>query len=98
MPSHSRSAKENAAMIHFAQHRLRPLARWTLVLLCATFLAGAAQLARADDPKPDPAGTATGDRTTAADAAGTPFVVSAPTDKTAPDYAGKLKAYQEFQA
>src|SRR6188768_2434391 len=49
-------------------------------------------------PVPDPAGTATGDKTSVADAGGKPFVVAEPTDKTAPDYADKKKAYDEYQA
>jgi ammonium transporter, Amt family len=38
----------------------------------------------ADEPKPDPSGIATGDKTTAVDAAGNSFVVPEPTDKTRP--------------
>jgi Amt family ammonium transporter len=54
---------------------------------------------RADDaPKPDPAGIATGDKSNAVDAGGTSFMVSEPTDKTAPDYATNKKAYDEFKA
>ena len=52
----------------------------------------------AEDPKPDPAGIATGDRSHAADAGGTSFVVSAPTDKSDPDFAKKQKEFEEFQA
>jgi Amt family ammonium transporter len=52
----------------------------------------------AEDPKPDPAGVATGDRSHAADAGGTSFVVSAPTDKSDPDFAKKQKEFEEFQA
>jgi ammonium transporter, Amt family len=48
-------------------------------------------------PQPDPAGIATGDRTTALDAAGNTFVVPDP-DKSDPDYAVKKKAYDDFQA
>ena len=51
-----------------------------------------------DGPAPDPAGTATGDRTTMTDAAGNPFVVPPPPDPSAPDYTEKKKAYDEFQA
>ena len=51
-----------------------------------------------DGPAPDPAGTATGDKTTTTDAAGNPFVVAPPSDPSAPDYADKKKAYDEFQA
>ena len=51
-----------------------------------------------DGPVADPAGTATGDKTTTYDAAGNPFVVAAPTDPNAPDYAQKKKDYDEYQA
>ena len=46
----------------------------------------------------DPAGIATGDKTTATDAAGNPFVVPEPTDRTAPDYAQNKKAFDDYQA
>ena len=52
----------------------------------------------AQGPKADPAGTATGDRTSVVDAAGNPFVVAAPTDPSAPDYATAKKNYDEYQA
>ena len=42
--------------------------------------------------------SATGDKTTAVDAAGNPFVVAEPTDKTAPDYAANKKAFDDYQA
>jgi Amt family ammonium transporter len=51
-----------------------------------------------EEPKPDPAGLATGDRTTAVDAAGNPFAVSEPTDKSASDYEQKKKDFDEYQA
>jgi len=79
--------------------RLYSSAYATLVLAVplSLGLTGAAQICRADaEPKPDPAGIATGDKTTALDAAGNAFVVTEPTDKTAPDYAEKLAAYQEY--
>src|SRR5580704_16075366 len=50
------------------------------------------------EPKPDPAGLNTGDKTTVVDAGGNNFVVTEPTDKTAPDYAQKKKDFDEFQA
>src|SRR5260370_12152557 len=50
------------------------------------------------EAKRDPAGTATGDKTSVADAGSKSFVVDEPTDKTAPDYADKKKAYDEYQA
>jgi len=56
------------------------------------------QPCRAEDPKPDPAGIATGDRTTAVDASGTSFVVTEPTDKKAPDYAAGKKSFDDYQA
>ena len=52
----------------------------------------------AEDPKPDPAGIATGDRSHAVDAGGTSFMVAEPTDKNAPDYARKKKAFDDYQA
>jgi ammonium transporter, Amt family len=85
-------------MTRIAQHGVRPLSRVALLVLFVTFLAGAARLCRADDPKPDPAGVATGDKSNAVDAGGTAFVVTEPTDKTAPDYNDKLKAYNDYKA
>jgi Amt family ammonium transporter len=51
----------------------------------------------AQEPNPDPAGIATGDRNNAVDAAGNSFVVPEPTDKSAPDYAEKKKAFDEYK-
>src|SRR5580700_4111290 len=68
-----------------------------VILLCAGLFMGLAAPCFADDgPKPDPSGIATGDKTSAVDAAGNPFVVSAPTDKTAPDYAANRKAFDDY--
>jgi Amt family ammonium transporter len=67
-----------------------------LTLLSVTFLLFLAIGAAAQTP--DPAGIATGDRSTVIDAAGNAFVVSEPTDKTAPDYAQKKKDYETFSA
>src|SRR5262245_22953710 len=64
--------------------------------VCCLWLAPAN--VRAQQPQPDPAGIATGDKTNAIDAAGNPFVVPEPTDKADPEYANKKKAYDEFQA
>jgi hypothetical protein len=71
-----------------------------LILLVAPclLLAGFISPSFAQAPTPDPAGIATGDKRNVQDAAGNPFVVSEPTDKTAPDYAEKKKAFDEFQA
>jgi len=73
--------------------------RGVMMLLAVLVLGGlGTQSLRAEEPQRDPAGTATGDKTSAADAGGISFVVSEPTDKTAPDYADKKKAYDEYQA
>jgi Amt family ammonium transporter len=70
-----------------------------VVLLATAMLVSLTVSCRADDqPKPDPAGIATGDKTNAADAAGNTFVVSEPTDKSAPDYAASKKAFDDYQA
>jgi ammonium transporter, Amt family len=69
-----------------------------MVLLAAGMCAGSLTICLADDPKPDPAGIVTGDKTAAMDAGGNPFVVAEPTDKTDPDYAAKKKAFDEYQA
>jgi Amt family ammonium transporter len=52
----------------------------------------------AAEPKPDPAGGATGDKSAAIDGAGNPFVVPEPTDTSDPEYANKKKAYDEYVA
>src|SRR5712692_6802938 len=46
----------------------------------------------AQEPQRDPAGTATGDKHQALDAAGNPFVVAEPTDKTCP----RLRSLQKL--
>lgn len=70
-----------------------------VVLLAAGLLVGLAMPCFADDgAKPDPSGIATGDKASAVDAAGNPFVVGEPTDKSAPDYAANKKAFDEYQA
>jgi len=69
-----------------------------LVLLLGQMLCGSMCAAFADQAQPDPAGTATGDKTSVSDAAGNPFVVPEPTDTTSPDYAKNKKAFDEFQA
>jgi Amt family ammonium transporter len=51
-----------------------------------------------EEPKPDPAGIATGDKTAVVDAGGNAFIVSEPSDKTAPNYAESKKASDEFKA
>ena len=69
------------------------------LLIAAGMLAALATPCLADDgPKPDPSGLATGDKTSAVDAAGNSFVVAEPTDKSAPDYAANKKAFDDYQA
>lgn len=74
------------------------LFRAAVALLFATLLTSPAIISRAaDEPQPDPAGIATGDKSTAIDAAGNPFVVSEPTDKADPDYAKKKADFDTYQ-
>ena len=85
--------------------------RWLPLVVAASVLAvgmttstqvvaqdAAAATAAPAEPQPDPSGIATGDKNNAVDAGGTAFVVAEPTDKTAPDYAEKKKAFDEFKA
>ncbi len=51
-----------------------------------------------ETPSPDPAGISTGAAADAADAGGTSFVVTKPTDKTAPDYAKQKQDYDQYEA
>jgi Amt family ammonium transporter len=72
------------------------LAALALAFLGIITLSG--PIARADDaPKPDPAGIATGDKTSVVDAGGNAFVVTEPTDKSASDYEQKKKDFDEYQ-
>jgi Amt family ammonium transporter len=74
------------------------LFRVAIVIFFASILSGPAVVSlAADEPQPDPAGIATGDKSNAIDAAGNPFVVPEPTDKTDPDYTQKKKAFDEYQ-
>ena len=71
----------------------------TVAFLLVAVLIGLGALGYADDgPKPDPAGTATGDKSAVVDAAGNPFVVPEPTDKNSPDYAKNKKNFDDYQA
>src|SRR5215475_14647255 len=73
--------------------------RSTVMIFAVLAIGGFLTTGFADDgPAPDPSGTATGDKTVTIDAAGNPFVVAAPPDPSAPDYADKKKAYDEYQA
>jgi Amt family ammonium transporter len=79
--------------------RGHPRARALLAAFLVTVALGLGRwCAAADEPKPDPAGTATGDRASVYDAGGTSFVVAEPADKTADDFADKKKAFDEYTA
>ena len=52
---------------------------------------------QAAEPKPDPAGVSTGDKTNVIDAGGNSFAVSEPSDKADPDYAKKKKDFEVYQ-
>ncbi len=78
--------------------RKRAILERAMALLGIALIAGSLTVCFADDPKPDPAGIATGDKTSVVDAGGNAFVVTEPTDKTDPDYATKKKAFDEYQA
>jgi ammonium transporter, Amt family len=82
----------------FARRTTRWILRALIALVIAPLLCGTASVALADQTQPDPAGTATGDRSSAADAAGNPFIVPAPTDPSALDYPKLKKDFDEFQA
>jgi Amt family ammonium transporter len=66
--------------------------------LVAGILAIAPMTGMAQEPKPDPAGIVTGDKTNALDAGGNAFVVTEPTDKKAPDYGQKKKDFDDYQS
>ncbi|HEY3150134.1 MAG TPA: hypothetical protein VGK65_00575, partial [Candidatus Binatia bacterium] len=55
-------------------------------------------VAATPEPKPDPAGIATGDKSNVVDAGGNSFVVSEPSDKADPDFTKKKKDFDEYQA
>ncbi len=86
-------------MSYFSVRRLRQvLLRAAVAVFFVNILSGPAVVSQAaEEPQPDPAGIATGDKSNALDAAGNPFVVPEPTDKTDPDYAQKKKAFDEYQ-
>jgi ammonium transporter, Amt family len=82
----------------FARRSTRWMLQIIAALVFAQILCGPMSALLADQTQPDPAGTATGDRSSAADAAGNPFVVPEPTDPSAPDYAKLKKDFDEYQA
>ncbi len=86
-------------MSRVSNHRHRHgFSKVVIAILLVQWLTGPVIIARADDPQPDPAGIATGDKTTTFDAGGNSFMLTEPTDKTAPDYDKTMKAFQDFQA
>src|SRR5260370_2919850 len=79
--------------------RLSGVSAGVTIVLIAGLFAGSSTPCFADDgAKPDPSGVVTGDKTNAVDAAGNPFVVPEPPDKTDPDYAAKRTAFDDYQA
>lgn len=76
--------------------------QWTRHAIAAFVFAlmvnGWASAQQAQQPQPDPAGLATGDKSVVSDAAGNPLIVAEPTDKTAPDYQQNKKAFDDYQA
>src|SRR5712692_9227153 len=96
----ARAVEGNMARRALRSSLRRPLFLRGVTMLLAVLVLGGlgAPFVSAEEPQRDPAGTATGDKTNALDAGGNSFVVSEPTDKTAPDYADKKKAYDEYQA
>jgi len=80
------------------RHPSQWFVKLVIIILFAQWLFVPVMIVRADEPQSDPAGIATGDKTTTYDAGGNSFVVTEPTDKTAPDYATNKKAFDEFQA
>jgi Amt family ammonium transporter len=75
----------------------RPRAALATVLLATALLYGRWSAA-SDEPKPDPAGIATGDRSSVYDAGGTAFIVAEPADEKADDFGEKKKAFDEYTA
>src|SRR6202161_4361822 len=97
-PPLPQSGKELQMQYALPRRTLKWMAKSIAALVLAQILCGSMNLVFADQSQPDPAGTATGDKFSVADAAGNPFVVPEPTDKSAPDYAKSKKDFEEFQA
>src|ERR1017187_5795804 len=81
---------------HASKRRRRATLALTVCLLVIALTPTFAQTP--PEPKPDPAGVVTGDKSSVVDAVGNSFVVTEPTDKTAPDYAQKKKDFDEYQS
>lgn len=82
------------------QHRRSVFSAFGVILaVMALLVAVSCQVARADDPKPDPAGISTGDKSTVQDAGGNAFVPPSPADSDdAATKASKQKALDEYNA
>src|SRR5579864_4884464 len=81
-----------------ARRPIQWLLKTIVAIILTQWIISPVIIARADEPQPDPAGIATGDKTITSDAGGNPFVLTEPTDKTASDYAKTKKAFDDFQA
>src|ERR1700691_3739634 len=97
-PPLPQAGKELQMQYALPRRTLKWMSKSIAALVLAQILCGSMNLVFADQSQPDPAGTATGDKFSVADAAGNPFVVPEPTDKSAPDYAKSKKDFEEFQA
>ncbi len=69
-----------------------------LIAVLIALFAGGQQCFAQGEPKPDPSGISTGDKTSVVDAGGNSFVVTEPTDKKAPDYPTNKKNFDDYQA
>ncbi len=92
------TTKPDRRIVRRSSFLSRPLPILAIIISTAMFAALATTCLADDAPKPDPSGLATGDKTTAVDAAGNAFAVAEPTDKTAPDYSTNKKAFDDYQA
>jgi Amt family ammonium transporter len=89
--------REDGEMRRLAVRPSKYLWCWVVLTIVLAAILGRPVLA-AVDPQADPAGIATGDKSTVVDGGGNAFVVAEPTDKTDPDYAAKKKAFDEYTA
>ena len=92
-------------MAHVPTRRPQWLPKVLLAVLFAQWLAGPVIIARADEPQPDPAGIATGDKTSTSDAGGNAFVVTEPakldpsaTDADKKAYATAKQGFDDYTA
>src|SRR5579864_6375604 len=81
-----------------ARRPIQWLLKTIVAIILTQWIISPVIIARADEPQPDPAGIATGDKTITSDAGGNPFVLTEPTDKTASDYARNKRDFDSYQA